>query len=154
MSQVESSRRESRVTLGLIGLGGALGTLLRYWLSAAIPTPNGIPLGILIINIAGAFLLGAVVSYLAVRGTRDIREQRIRMLVATGFMGGFTTYSSFADDSAVLLDQKRLVATVLYILATLVLGGLASWLGIVTGRALAGDSGDETDNKVGEGDEA
>lgn len=140
MAQVEALRRETAVTLGLIGLGGAVGTLLRYLLSQAIPTPNGLPLGILIINVVGAFLLGAFVGYLAVNGTRDLRERRLRFLVATGIMGGFTTYSSFADDSAMLLDQQRLTAAVLYIATTLILGGIASWLGIVTGRSIGGDS--------------
>ncbi len=142
MAQVETSRRESAVTLGLIGLGGAVGSLLRYLLSQAIPSPGGLPIGILIINIVGAFLLGAFVGYLAVRGTRDLREQRLRLLVATGLMGGFTTYSSFADDSALLLDQGRLTATVLYMAATLILGGFASWLGIISGRALSRDDAD------------
>lgn len=140
MAQVEALRRETAVTLGLIGLGGAVGTLLRYLLSQAIPTPNGLPLGILIINVVGAFLLGAFVGYLAVNGTRDLRERRLRFLVATGIMGGFTTYSSFADDSAMLLDQQRLTAAVLYIATTLILGGIASWLGIVTGHSIGGDS--------------
>lgn len=136
MAQVETNRRESAITLGLVGLGGAAGTVVRYLLATAIPTPNGIPIGILLINVFGAFLLATVISYLALRGTRDLREQRLRLLVATGFMGGFTTYSSFADDTAQLLDANRLTASVLYLFATLVIGGLASWLGIFAGRTL------------------
>lgn len=136
MAQAERNHRESAITLGLVGVGGATGTVLRYLLAIAIPTPNGIPIGILVINVVGAFLLAAVISYLALRGTRDLREQRLRLLVATGFMGGFTTYSSFADDTAQLLDASRLTASVLYLFTTLVVGGLASWLGILAGRSL------------------
>lgn len=136
MTSVRVPRGESWVALGLVGLGGSIGTLFRYLLSEAIPTPDGIPIGILIINVVGAFLLGTFIGYLALRGTRDQREQRLRLFVATGLMGGFTTYSSFADDSALLFDQSRIAVAVLYIAATLVVGGIASWLGIMTGSSI------------------
>lgn len=128
------------VTLGLVGLGGAIGTLLRYLLSEAIPTPDGLPLGILIINVVGAFLLGAFIGFLAARDIHNEHERRLRLLIATGLMGGFTTYSAFADDSALLLDHQRITAAVIYIAATLIFGGIASWLGIVTGRSVGNGS--------------
>lgn len=139
MTEAETSRRETAGLLGLVGLGGAIGTLARYLLSQAFPESIGFPAGILIINIIGAFALGVFIAYLAARGTRDLREKQIRLFVATGVLGGFTTYSAFATDSAQLMDESRLVATAFYVLATILIGGLCSWVGILAGQAIARD---------------
>ncbi|MBO1805632.1 fluoride efflux transporter FluC [Leucobacter ruminantium] len=143
---MSAARRASRVRAarladaGLVALGGACGTLARYLLDAAIGDRWGIPLGILAINVAGAYLLGLLAEGLAPGGSD--RWRATRLLLGTGVLGGFTTYSALAVGSAELLlggtsgspvDPGLAVG---YGLATIALGGLASWLGILTAQAL------------------
>lgn len=61
-------------------------------------------------------------------------RRRIRILVGTGFMGGFTTFSALATDTAGLLGEGRIGAGLAYGLATVIIGGLATWAGIVVAR--------------------
>lgn len=137
MAQTEAKRYIPLSDLALVGAGGSLGTLSRYWISSLFPIPDGIPIGILLVNVVGSFLLGAIISFLALRGTRDFREQRFRLFIATGFMGGFTTYSAFADDMARLINDGKFGLSVMLVLGTLMLSGIASWLGILVGRLLS-----------------
>lgn len=111
--------------------GGTLGTLARYGLSMVIPSPGGWPLPILLINIAGAFLLGVFLEALVRRGPEG-RRRITRLAVGTGFLGAFTTYSTLALDAVQLgVDQDYLGAT-LYLMLSLMCGVLASAAGIWT----------------------
>lgn len=116
--------------LGLALLGGSLGTAARESLSLAIPDLAGIPVAIFGINILGAFCLGLLLACLARLGPDAGIRQRIRITAGTGFMGGFTTYSALATDTASLLGEGRIGAGLTYGLATVVIGGLATWAGI------------------------
>lgn len=126
--------------LGLALLGGTLGTAAREALSLAIPSLGGIPVAIFGINLLGAFLLGLLLESLARLGPDEGLRRRVRILVGTGFMGGFTTYSALAVDTAGLLGEGRVGTGIGYGLATVILGGMATWAGIVLG-SLARRSG-------------
>ncbi|GAA0037357.1 fluoride efflux transporter FluC [Brevibacterium metallidurans] len=119
--------------LGLALLGGTLGTAAREALSLTIPSLGGIPVAIFGINLLGAFLLGLLLETLARLGPDDGARRKVRILVGTGFMGGFTTYSALAVDTAGLLNEGRIGTGSGYGLATVVLGGMATWAGIVLG---------------------
>jgi CrcB protein len=114
----------------LVGLGGALGTLARYGVGLVVPHPWQLPWPTLTVNLFGAFLLGALLEGLARRGRDEGRRRTLRLLVGTGFMGGFTTYSSLAVESAQLLRDDRLWAAAGYGIVTLVVGLLASLFGM------------------------
>lgn len=116
--------------LALVVAGGVAGTLARYGLSIALPAPAGWPLPTLVINLAGAFLLGVLLESLARSGPDAGRLRVIRLLAGTGFMGAFTTYSTLALESNVLLAAGRSLDALGYLTASLVGGFLATFAGI------------------------
>ena len=130
--------------LGLTLIGGSLGTAAREAISLAVSDVDGIPVAIFGINILGAFCLGLLLSALSRMGPDVGMRQKMRILIGTGFMGGFTTYSALAADAAQLLGhgalstgigEGRVGAGLLYGLVTVVIGGLATWAGIALASA-------------------
>jgi CrcB protein len=122
--------------LGLVVLGGAVGTALREVISLGIAPIGGFPIAIFGINVLGAFVLGGLLELLALRGPDEGRRRRIRLLVGTGVLGGFTTYSSFATDTAQLLGDGSAGVAILYAFATVLAGAFATWAGIALGMRL------------------
>lgn len=114
--------------------GGVVGTTLRVLVSGAVPDAGGLPMGILVVNLVGAFALGILLEVLALRGADTGVRRRVRLLVGTGVIGGFTTYSALATDTSLLVDTDRLPAAAAYALGTVVLGAAASLSGILIGR--------------------
>ena len=92
---------------------------------------------ILGINLLGAFCLGLLLSGLARLGPDAGLRRTVRIMVGTGFMGGFTTYSALATDTASLLGDGRIGAGLAYGLGTVVIGGLATWAGIAVASTRA-----------------
>ncbi|WP_413354467.1 fluoride efflux transporter FluC [Microbacterium sp. 1P06AB] len=117
----------------LVLVGGTAGTAAREALSLAIPPVGGIPVAIFLINIVGALFLGSLLEALSRRGPDAGRRRSLRLLLGTGFAGGFTTYSALAVDTGVLVTGGDAFVGVLYALATVAVGALAT----VTGIALA-----------------
>lgn len=121
----------------LVTLGGAVGTGARYLLDSALPSWAGLPVSTIGINVLGAFLLGALLTRLrqaAAEGAPAVRLERLRLLVGTGLLGGFTTYSALAMDT-VSLARGGLVGHALgYAMTTVVVGGLASLAGVTLAR--------------------
>lgn len=117
--------------IGLVAVGGAVGAASREGLSLAIPELNDVPISIVIINVVGAFLLGYLYRAVTRLGKGSLRAKDLKLLLGTGFCGGFTTYSSLATDAAVLLRDGRVWTMLAYALGTVVLGACATWLGIV-----------------------
>jgi len=110
--------------------GGVFGALARYGLGTVLPSPGGWPVPTLVINIAGAFLLGVLLEALVRRGPDAGRLRVIRLLAGTGFMGAFTTYSTLALEANALLGAGRTADALIYVAATLVGGALATVSGI------------------------
>ena len=121
--------------MGLVLVGGSLGTAARYLLSTVIPAWQEIPLGTFAINILGALALGILLETLIRRGPDEGMRRTLRLLVGTGMLGGFTTYSSFAVDTDGLLAADQLWGSLLYSAATLFVGAAASAVGIVVAAA-------------------
>jgi CrcB protein len=117
----------------LVGLGGAVGTLARFGLQQAVPAIGGVPVITVLINIVGAFLLGLLLETLARRGEDHGRRRALRLLLGTGALGGFTTYSALSVDTVGLFREGEPGPAVLYALVTVVLGAGATALGIATG---------------------
>lgn len=121
--------------LGVVFLGATGGTAARYFLSAIIPAWQGIPIGTFAINIVGAFTLGALLEALVRRGPDAGARRTLRLLLGTGLLGGFTTYSSLAVDTGVLVADGQFVSSLLYGVGTVLIGALATAAGIVTAAA-------------------
>lgn len=118
--------------VALVALGGAIGTLARYLLGQAVP-PTGFPFSTLAINIVGAFALGLLLSALAQRGDDSGRRRSLRLLLGTGMLGGFTTYSALALDTVSLAGGADASNAAIYAFGTLVAGVLAASVGIRIG---------------------
>lgn len=111
-------------------MGGAAGTAAREALVLALPAAGGIPTTILAINVAGAFLLGALLT--AVAGG----SPRLTLILGTGALGGFTTYSALATDVALLVGNPSPWLGIGYGVLTLALGAVATWLGIAAASGI------------------
>ena len=123
--------------VGLVALGGAIGSVARYCVGAVAAQllGAGFPWGTLTVNVTGSFLI-ALIMHLALTGSAISLE--LRIFLTTGIMGGFTTYSSFNYETLALLNQRAYGLAGLNLAAT-VLGCLAAGvLGLAAGRALAG----------------
>jgi fluoride exporter len=114
----------------LVAVGGAIGTALREAISLAVPAVGGFPLAIFCINVVGASVLGALLEGLARRGSDTGRRRLLRLGIGTGVLGGFTTYSALAADSAVLLTGPDAWLGLTYAVATVLVGAAASLGGI------------------------
>jgi len=123
----------SRILLvAYAAIGGALGTALRYLLTLAIQerAAGGFPIATLLINITGSLLLGFLMRY-GLEGSSASPE--LRLMLTTGFCGGFTTFSTFSYETARLLEGGEWQRGVAYIVASVV----ACLGGTVIGFALA-----------------
>lgn len=122
--------------LALVAVGGAAGTFLRALVSEVLPG-HGLA-ATLAVNVVGAFLLGLLLEALALSGARGYegRPGAARLLLGTGFCGGFTTYSAVAYQGALLLGDGEAPLALAYAVLTLVLGALATICGVVLGTRL------------------
>jgi fluoride exporter len=123
--------------IALVALGGAAGSLARHGVEGLVGTSDGLPAGTLSVNLVGAFALGALLEWLSTRESDVRRRRAARLLVGTGFLGGFTTYSALAVEADGLLRDGRLVLALIYALTTVVVGLLASLAGVLSVRAAA-----------------
>lgn len=120
-------------------LGGAVGTAGREGLSLALPANGGVPWSVLIVNVCGAFLLGFLLTALGKRTPETPGRRDLRLFAGTGLMGGFTTYSSLATDTAALLQPHPAVA-IAYAVGTLLAGVAAAFAGVLLATAAIPDS--------------
>lgn len=125
--------------LALVGAGGVAGTLLRYGLARWLPLDDGtVPWATLFANLVGAFVLGALLEWLARLGPDDGWRRRARLLIGTGFCGGLTTYSTFAVEADLLVRSGDSGVAVGYVAASLVLGVVATVAGIAVAAGRRG----------------
>lgn len=119
----------------LVAVGGVIGTLARYGLSRMEPgATEGWPWGTFTANIAGAFVLGALLDWLGRTGPDRGWRQRVRLLTGTGFCGGFTTYSSLAVEGGLLVRAHHAGLAVAYLAVTVTVGLLATIGGVAATR--------------------
>ena len=120
----------------LVGLGGALGSILRFWLGGYISERLGIrfPYGTFVINCTGSFLIGFVVTLLAERTHWD---PNWRYLIPIGFIGGYTTFSAFELETFRSVQDGEIVVAALNVVLSVVIGFFSVWLGVITGRTIS-----------------
>jgi fluoride exporter len=114
----------------MILVGGAVGSLSRYLVGTAIMTRFGgrFPLGTVFINITGSFLIGFTMTMLT---ERLKPHPNWRFLLVIGFLGGYTTFSSFQWESLSLVKDGGRLLGLLNLVGSVVLGYIAVWLGVV-----------------------
>lgn len=120
----------------LVFTGGCLGTGLRLLVNIMIPESGLIPLGILVINVTGSFTLGMLLETLARHGTDTGQRRQIRLFAGTGLIGGYTTYSTLATDTMLMLHSGHVGAAIFYVAVSMLAGLGASMLGIYIGRLI------------------
>ena len=117
----------------LVLAGGGTGALARYVAASAIMTRFGgkFPLGTLSINVTGSFLIGFLMTMLTERFQLD---PQWRLLLVVGFLGGYTTFSSFEWETYTSVRDGALWAGMLNVVSSVVLGYIAVWFGAMLAR--------------------
>ena len=118
-----------------VAAGGALGSMARFWLAAAVAALTGprFPWGTLLINVSGSFVIGLFDALTATDGRLYV-PMEIRAFVMVGLCGGFTTFSSFSLQTLELMTSGAFVAAAGYIVGSVVLCLVFVWIGAVVGR--------------------
>ena len=116
----------------LVFFGGGLGATLRHLinLTCARCIGTGFPWGTFIINITGSTVMGLIAGYLAFKGEAS---QPLRLFIMTGILGGYTTFSAFSLDAALLYERSELGLAAAYVIGSVVLsiGGLFAGLALM-----------------------
>ncbi|WP_430409520.1 fluoride efflux transporter CrcB [Kordia sp.] len=112
----------------LVFIGGGFGSVLRFLLSKYLNSPaSGIPYGTFVANIFGSLLIGIILGMAA---KSEAISQQHTLLLATGFCGGFTTFSTFAYENHIFLKSGDFMTLFLYTIASFIIGFSAVFLGM------------------------
>ena len=123
------------MNLVMIALGGALGAVSRFLLGNAVSRAvcSALPYGTFVINVLGCFAMGLLMTIIV---DREMLPAAWRLFLCAGFLGGFTTFSSFGYEALILLMEGRILAVLAYVGGSVVLGLLAAGAGVLCGRAV------------------
>ena len=124
------------LTYAWVALGGALGSMARFWMANAVGALTGpdFPWGTLGINVLGSFVIGLFFAMTGPGGRFDVPTDT-RIFVMVGLCGGFTTFSSFSLQTLQLIQDGQMLRAGAYILGSVVLCLLFVWLGWLLGFA-------------------
>lgn len=116
----------------MVGVGGFLGAIARFWLDGFVSERlgTGFPYGTFVINCTGSFLIGLVVTLFAERAHWN---PNWRYLIAIGFIGAYTTFSTFEYETLRTIQSSEFLIGGLYVGLSVVVGFVAVWLGVVAG---------------------
>lgn len=116
----------------LVGLAGAIGSLLRFVLGATVHShwQYPFPLGTLLVNLLGSYILGWMTSYLF---RSDKLHPSMKTALGTGLIGSFTTFSTFSVETIELIRLSEWVSAFLYMIVSMTGGLFMSWAGFKTG---------------------
>ena len=116
-----------------VAAGGAIGALLRWWVSHGVYAllGRGFPFGTLVVNVSGSLAMGVV--YVVFFERYDVPPEW-RAVLIVGFLGAFTTFSTFSMDTLLLVQQGEHARAGLYVVLSVVLCLAGCWLGMVAAR--------------------
>jgi fluoride exporter len=120
----------------LVGVGGCLGSIARFWLGTYIGSRMGtrFPYGTFVINVSGSFLIGLIFALLT---TKTQWGPNWRYLIPIGFIGGYTTFSSFEFETLRTMQDGQIGIALLYVGLSVLAGFVAVWVGVVAGNAIS-----------------
>lgn len=120
----------------MVAIGGAAGAAARFWLGGYVAERMGtkFPYGTFLINCSGSFIVGLMVTLLA---ERTHWSPNLRYLIPIGFVGAYTTFSTFEYETLRALQDGQVVAATLNVVLSVGIGFLSVWLGVVAGKAVA-----------------
>lgn len=119
----------------LLFLAGGAGTLARYGLQGFVQRYAGMsfPWATMAVNVSGSFLFGLLWN---VASERNLLSMEARIIVLTGFLGAYTTFSTFMFDTTRLFDESQFLAGGLNVVGQVIIGLMATYAGMVAGRLL------------------
>jgi CrcB protein len=119
----------------MVALGGALGSVVRYMVAGAVQPAwwPGFPFGIFVVNITGGLVMGLITALAALKLNLT---PEMRAFLTTGILGGYTTFSTFSLDSAMLMERGAYVQAAAYVTGSVVLSILALFAGLWIVRTL------------------
>ena len=120
----------------MVGIGGALGSILRFWVGGYVSNRLGVrfPYGTFLINCTGSFLVGFMVTLLAGRAHWS---SNWRYLIPIGFIGGYTTFSTFELETFRSFQDGEILIAGLNVALSVVIGFVSVWLGVIAGRTIS-----------------
>jgi fluoride exporter len=121
--------------LAAVGVGGAIGSVARYLIAGWVQSPawTGFPYAIFIVNITGGFLMGALTGAMALKFHVS---PEVRAFLTTGILGGYTTFSTFSLESAMLIERHAYGQAASYVVGSTLLSILALFAGLWLMRAI------------------
>jgi CrcB protein len=116
----------------VIGIGGVLGANARYLIASWMTHRFGFafPYGTFVINLSGSFILGLFTAFMLKNST----YHHLRLFFAVGFLGAYTTFSTFSVESLQLLQNGRPLLCLTYVISSAALGVSGAWVGFLLGR--------------------
>jgi fluoride exporter len=120
----------------IVAFGGAVGSMLRFWAGGYVSGRLGsrFPYGTFVINVTASFLIGFIMTVLA---ERTHLSPSWRYLLVVGFLGGYSTFSSFEYETFRVFEDGEFLITALNIALSVGVGFVAVWIGAITGRTIA-----------------
>jgi CrcB protein len=120
----------------MVAIGGALGSVLRFWVGTHVSNRFGTRFlaGTFVINMTACFLIGFIVTLLAAKTNWS---PNWRYLIPIGFIGGYSTFSTFEYETFRVFQEGELLIAGLNVVLSIVVGFVSVWLGVITGRTIA-----------------
>jgi len=120
----------------IVGIGGFMGSMLRFWVGTYIGQRMGtrFPYGTFLINVTGSFLIGFVMTVLT---EKTQLSPNWRYLIPIGFIGGYTTFSTFEFETLRAMQDGQFAISLLYVALSVLAGFLMVWMGVTVGKAVA-----------------